>query len=246
MSELQAELGERVEFVWHGVNDAHNLREFLRSPVRWAEVDIRLDLLDRVVLRHDSFTHTPPRRGERVLLLVDCLEQVREHGRSAKLDFKENSDAVERALGEVERLGFDDRSLWFNSAIECLGADGFRSLAARHPGATMSCPVDFLAPLVLAAPDVARNVVGTLRGWGVNRFSLSWKTERFHDVFGGLEAANCDVNIYGIPDLAAFIEAAQLLPRSVTADFNFPEWGYRGRGSGERKTGGCVPDRTVQ
>ena len=34
----------------------------------------------------------------------------------------------------------------------------------------------------------------------------------------------------GVPDLEAFLEAALLLPASVTADFNFPEWNYDGRG----------------
>ena len=33
-----------------------------------------------------------------------------------------------------------------------------------------------------------------------------------------------------MPDLEAFLEAALLLPASVTADFNFPEWNYDGRG----------------
>ena len=37
-------------------------------------------------------------------------------------------------------------------------------------------------------------------------------------------------SLYGVPDLASFLEAALLLPASVTADFNFPEWNYFGRG----------------
>jgi hypothetical protein len=36
-----------------------------------------------------------------------------------------------------------------------------------------------------------------------------------------------------VSDLEEFLEASLLLPTSVTADFNFPEWGYYGRGSGE-------------
>jgi len=41
------------------------------------------------------------------------------------------------------------------------------------------------------------------------------------------------MNIYAVPNLAAFLQAALLLPRSLTADFNFPQWHYFGRGSGE-------------
>lgn len=228
------ELASRVQFVWHGVNDAANLQEFLDSDVRWAEVDVRRDPLDRVVLRHDSFTRTPWHRSERPFLLTECVDAVRSAGRSVKLDFKDNSDAVKRAMALVERLGFEDSSLWFNSAVECIGEQGFRDLRMRYPGATISSPVDFLAPLVLAAPHVAGSVLSTLRNWGINRLSLSWGIERFHDVFDRFCELGWDVNVYRVPDLAAFLEAALLMPRSLTADFNFPAWGYHGHGSGER------------
>lgn len=42
------------------------------------------------------------------------------------------------------------------------------------------------------------------------------------------------MNLYAVPDFESFVRALLLLPTSVTADFNFPEWGYYGRGSGER------------
>lgn len=45
-----------------------------------------------------------------------------------------------------------------------------------------------------------------------------------------IEGLGWDVNLHGIPHLEAFLEAALLLPASVTADFNFPEWNYHGRG----------------
>jgi hypothetical protein len=41
------------------------------------------------------------------------------------------------------------------------------------------------------------------------------------------------VNLYGVPDLEAFLDASLMLPASVTADFNFPEWRYDGKGSGQ-------------
>ena len=45
-----------------------------------------------------------------------------------------------------------------------------------------------------------------------------------------VEGLGWQVNLYGVLDLEAFLEAALLLPASVTADFNFPEWAYDGRG----------------
>jgi hypothetical protein len=229
----EEELARRVEFVWHGVNDPDNLREFLASAVRWAEVDVRRDPLDRIVLRHDSFDITPWHRAERPFLLDDCLAAVRADGRAAKLDFKEGGEVLERALTAVERLGFEDTSLWFNSNIDCLGQQGFEDLRSRYPQATISCPVDFLAPLVLAVPEAADAALAVLGGCGVSRLSLAWTTSRFHDVLERLESLDWDVNIYALPNLAAFVEAALLIPRSLTADFNFPEWDYHGRGSGE-------------
>ena len=49
------ELPSRVEFVWHGVNDASNLDRFLGSEVQWAEIDVRRDPVGRLVLRHDGY-----------------------------------------------------------------------------------------------------------------------------------------------------------------------------------------------
>jgi hypothetical protein len=37
------------------------------------------------------------------------------------------------------------------------------------------------------------------------------------------------VNLYAVDGLEQFLHAVVLLPRSVTADFNFPEWHYFGR-----------------
>lgn len=54
------------------------------------------------------------------------------------------------------------------------------------------------------------------------------------DVLDVVEGLRWEVNLYGVPDLESFLEAALLLPASVTADFNFPEWRYFGRGPEHR------------
>jgi hypothetical protein len=72
-----------------------------------------------------------------------------------------------------------------------------------------------------------------LRRWGINRFSIAWGTPHTRRLFDQLQRWGHDMNIYAVPDLAAFLQAALLLPRSLTADFNFPQWHYFGRGSGE-------------
>ena len=230
----ERELRRRVEFVWHGVNDEANLRQFLASGVRWAECDVRRDPLDRVVLRHDSFEDTPWTRAEHPFLLQSCLAALRDSRRGVVLDVKEGGRVLERALETTRATGFEERAVRFTGSIDVLQEDGIRRVATELPHADISIPVDFLAPLLLAVPDLAGKVLKTLSAWGVKSVSLAWTTPAIRELVDALELEGWQVNVYGVPDLEAFFEAALLLPRSVTADFNFPDWHYYGRGSGQR------------
>jgi hypothetical protein len=58
----------------------------------------------------------------------------------------------------------------------------------------------------------------------VNRFSLSWQQAFVRRLFEQLDEVGCEVNLRGVPDLRGFLEAALLLPRSLTARFDFPQW----------------------
>jgi hypothetical protein len=228
-------LPDQVQLVWHGVNDEVNLGEFLSSTVGWGECDVRRDPQQRLVLRHDSFERTPWTRAEPLLTLATTLEAFAGHVRGLKLDLKEGSDVLDEVLGLLDGHGFDDDHLWFNASIEAVGAKGFRRLRSAYPGAIVQCPVDFLAPLVLAAPRQARTVLRMLAGWGISRFSVAWGRHSTRCLVGQLEEWGYEVNLYAVPDHESFLQAVLLLPRSLTADFNFPEWNYYGRGSGERR-----------
>ncbi len=228
----ESELGRRVTLVWHGVNGRHNLEQFMRSEVRWAELDVRRDPLGRVVLRHDSFLEAPWNPGEELVRLGDSLESLAWAGRAAKLDLKEGEDLVEEVLEIARRVGFDDEALWFNGSIEVLGRAGFRRLRTERPRSIVQCPIDFLVPLMLAAPTSAEDVLAMLAEWGITRVSLDWRTPGGREVLDLIEELGWEVNLYGVPDLESFLDAALLLPTSLTADFNFPEWNYFGRGPG--------------
>jgi hypothetical protein len=232
---VESDLPDQVQLVWHGVNDEVNLREFLASTVGWGECDVRRDPRHRLVLRHDSFERTPWTRKEPVLLLDAALEAFADQGRGLKLDLKDGPDVLDEVLDLVARHRFGDHGLWFNADIQTVGADGFRRLRAAHPGAVVQCPVDFVAPLLLAAPRRARAVLRMLTGWGISRLSVAWGQDDTAAVLHQLEAWGYDVNLYGVPDHESFLQALLLLPRSLTADFNFPQWNYYGRGSGERR-----------
>jgi hypothetical protein len=223
---------DRVEFVWHGVNDSVNVGRFLASDVRWAEVDVRRDPLGRLVLRHDGFDEMPWRRAEPALPAETAVEWLAASGRSIKLDLKEDGPTLQHSLRLVAMAGLTDDRVWFNAELPTLGPAGFELVRERHPGATISCPVDFLLPLLSTSAAAADEVLARIRDWGVSRLSLRWGPF-VRTALDGLEARGWQVNLYGVPDLESFLDASLLLPSSVTADFNFPEWGYFGRGSGE-------------
>jgi hypothetical protein len=230
----EAEVGLRVTLVWHGVNDRHNLRQFVASEVRWAELDVRRDPFGRLVLRHDSFVGSPWTREEELVPLRDCLEELRRTGRSVKVDMKEGGEVVDEVLELVDEIGFPDDELWFNGSIQALGPEGFGRLRGARPGAILQSPIDFLVPLLLAAPELADDVLAAIGRWGITRVSLDWRTPGARDVLDAVEQLGWEINLYGVPDLESFLEAALLLPASVTADFNFPEWSYDGRGPAGR------------
>ena len=229
----ERDLPNRIQFVWHGINDRANLRQFLASAIHWGECDVRRDPMDRVVLRHDSFAQTPWSADEEWLELDKCLEIINQHGRGIKLDLKEGDELVRRVLDIIEQSRLDGSRLWFNGTIQSLQEEGFRRIRETYPDAIVQSPVDFLAPMILAVPEKAQEVLGMMTSWGINRFSVSWRTERKRHIFDCLDRWGYEVNFYDVPDLESYLQAALLLPTSLTSDFNFPRWHYFGRGSGE-------------
>ena len=230
----EKDLPSHIQLVWHGVNDSENLRQFLASDVFFAEMDVRPDPVShRLILRHDDFQETPLGESENLLPLNACLAAAMGHGRGVKLDLRGGGDVLDRVASALDTWGFSDDQLWFNGQVERVEESGFRYLAQKYPEAIIQCPIDFLSPLILGAPENAREILDLFSQWGINRFSIDWKTPHKRRLFDRLEAWGHKINIYNVPDLHSFLKAALLLPSSITADFNFPKWHYFGRGPGE-------------
>lgn len=228
-------LPDQVELVWHGLNDEPNLRQFLASDVVWGECDIHLDPRSgELVLHHDEVADPAGEPVEGWLRLDDLLGRLAAAGKSAKLDLKAGPELIAPSLALVKRHGFADDRLWLNGYVALLGEDGFRRLAEAHPGAIVQAPVMFLEGQAINAPEEARRTLTAYSDWGMNRFSLDWRSRQRAAFFDRMEAWGFAVNLYGVENLRSFLQAVLLLPRSVTADFNFPEWHFYGRGSGER------------
>jgi len=228
-------LPSHVQLVWHGANDAANMRQYLASDVHWVEVDVRLEPGNyNVILRHDPFSETPWVPDEEWLTLPEVLEKIKANRRAIKLDLKIGETLLDRVLELVAAAELADENLWFNANIETLTEQGFRLLADVHPKAILQCPIDFLVPLILATPDKAHETLQMLTDWGINRFSLSWDQEELRIIFEKMDLWGYGVNIWNVPDLESFLQAVYLMPRSVTSDFNFPQWHYYGRGAGKK------------
>jgi hypothetical protein len=238
-------LPDHVQLAWHGVNDEANLRQFLASDVHWAEVDVRLEpACCDVILRHDSFAESPLTPDEKWFTLDKVLDKIKLFDRAIKIDLKAGGMLLDRVLELIAERGLTDESLWFNANIERLMERGFKRLVAAYPDAIIQCPIDFLAPLIAAAPRQAHNTLQMLTDWGINRFSISWEQPNPRDLFDQMDHWGYQVNIYDVPDLETFLQAVLLLPRSVTSDFNFPQWHYYGHGSG--KGGGRIAYRQTK
>lgn len=228
----EEQLPPQVQIVWHGVNDPINLRQFLPSPVRWAELDVNLDPTGAAfILRHDSFDERPLVAGERWLTLDAALAACKQWQKAVKLDFKAGGDAIDQALTLVDAYGLRAEQLWFNGELSILTEPVVRRLAMHYPGAIIQAPIGFLRHQ-LEQPAALRDEIARLAGWGMNRFSLNWRHTETRRMARLLMGWGYEVNLYGIPDLATFLQAILLLPTAITCDFNFPEWGYYGRGSG--------------
>jgi hypothetical protein len=224
-------LPHSTQFVWHGINDSVNLRQFVGSDITWGECDIHLDpITGELVLRHDPL---PTDTGNHEWLKLETLlQRIKQNGKSVKLDLKQGGVVIDKILDLLKVYEFEDSQLWFNGNVERLQEYGVRKLQAAHPRSIIQCPVDFLEPLICSMPNKAKEVLDEFRAWGMNRFSISWKNSERQKFFDQMDKWAFEVNIYGVVDLQTFLQAVLYLPQSVTCDFNFPKWHYYGRGSG--------------
>ena len=79
-------------------------------------------------------------------------------------------------------------------------------------------------PVQPGARGVRRQLA--LRGWGINRFSVGWPYRKAPGLIDWLKQEGHAFNLYGVRTLEEFLQAVALHPAAVTADFNFPQWGY--------------------
>jgi beta-phosphoglucomutase-like phosphatase (HAD superfamily) len=223
------QLPGHIEFVWHGVDEESILRQFLVSSVQWAELHVRERINSSdLILRRKPYAEMPPAPGESPARLDDFLYILGDAGRGVKLDLKDPG-LTGRVIELLKASGFTDERIWITINMEEMRRGGLQLIMDAFPKAIKQCPVDSLAQMMSASPAEAEKYIGMLALWGIDRFSVDWKTPSCRRIIIQLQHWGFDVNIYNVPDLEAFLQAALLLPKSITSFFNFPKWFYTGR-----------------
>ncbi|MCB0208290.1 MAG: hypothetical protein KDJ52_03105 [Anaerolineae bacterium] len=225
-------LPKHIEFVWQSINNTPYMEQFLLSDVYWGEFDVRLNPFNgELILRGPSFQEQALQPEEDFLTLAHALDTLRYKNKGIKLDLKGGGRVIERIFDVALNYGFNGSKLWFSGHIDHLYEHDFKRLALAHPGATIQCPVDFLAPLVLHKPQRARKILERLTDWGVNRFSMDWRTANLRQLFEQMNVWGFELNLYNVRGLEAFLQAVLLQPRSIASDFDFSTWGYKSVGA---------------
>lgn len=220
---------DRIQFVWHGANTSERLDTFVSSSAHWAEMDIRrnpndgkLVLGDTVVAAAGDPTADPAGDEEaaKPLELGPALMRLKESGRAAKLDIKEQG-ILKETVATCREAGLDGENLWFSADLADLSPVEFKYLSARYPMSTIQTPIDDFAAQMVADESMGRRVLDHLRLTGINRVSVSATHRRLHRLITNLQEAGWAVNVYNVKGLEEFLRSILLTPDSITSDFDF-------------------------
>lgn len=219
-------LPRHIQFVWHSISNSKDLEHFLGSEIYWGEFDVRIDPVSgELVLRKNSFYKDPLQSNQPLLSLNHALDQVRYQKKGIKLNLNTGGQVVDEVLRQVITYGFSGLNLWFNGQIEHLQRQGVDKLISARPGAVVQCPVDFMAPMICSGSKQAREILDRYNSWGVNRFSIGWRTPNLRRLFDQMARWGFEVDIYDVPDLESFLQAVLLMPCSITSDFDVSQHG---------------------
>jgi hypothetical protein len=202
---------KHTQFVWHCDNTWTNLDSFLRSNIRWIEIDLR---------GFYPYMQTGVDGDFGRFTLDQCLALVKEHKKAIKLDLHGGGHLIDRVAGIIRNHDIDASSLWFQGSYLVLGETGFQLLRLLYPYATLQCPVDIFASVVGEEPAMVREKLLMLQRWGINRFAVNWSTPKKRRLLSCLRQWGFETDLYNVAATGSFLRASLLLPDSITARFN--------------------------
>jgi len=215
-------LPQHLQFVWNGINDEENLKQFLVSDVRWGACD----------LGRPSFSDTGETEKRHSLDLDCLLKCLSKTDKSILFELNEGGDLIDPLIESVDFYKINPARLWFHGSVGLLEEE-FRTLSMSYPKAILQTPVDFIASLILSKPKQAKAILDLYKSWGINRFAINWCVENLRGVLDQMDRWGLECTIVNVRNLEEFLKATLLMPAAIAADFNFPQWHYYGRGSGK-------------
>lgn len=210
----QKSIPAHIQFIWYCDNTRKNFDTFIRSNIQWVEID----------LRGFSLIMQKPGRDDNMFNINECLNLVKRHNKSIKLDLHGGGILLGRIIDMINDYNIDSSHLCFQGSAVVLGENGFRVLHMLYPDAILQCPIDFLAPMIDETPEQVERMLLTFQSWGIKRFSINWSTPLSRNLFNHVRKWGFMADLSNITNLASFLRAALLLPDSITSHFNYPAW----------------------
>jgi hypothetical protein len=217
-------LPRHVQLVWSCRGNRERFLRFLETGIAW------------VGLGPYSFPfhREMGRRPGQDIAEDECLSLIKGRGKKLKIDLGESGFFAGDAIRIIRDHGFEDSDVWFAAESAALSEVGFRILRDLYPSAIIECPIDSLAPALLQTPRWAREALVRLADWGINRFSIDWRTPGQRRILHLLKRWDFETGVNHPGDLESFLQAVLLMPHSVTSDFSFARW-YEGKMTGKER-----------
>lgn len=213
----QRALPKHIQFVWNNINNDSTLMRFIDSNVKWADITgTTYNLLNKPIARI--------REEKETQSFYKYAAAFVENSKSMRITIQPQVEQAELLIDILADAGIDSSRLWLNGKIDALRKETFVLLSDIFPKAVIECPVDFLIPIILTTEDKAEHILDTYANWGINRFSLSWKSPNVKKALTILDKLGFDVTIYDVVNLDEFLHAVLYLPTAIVSDFNFPMW----------------------
>ncbi|HPU30219.1 MAG TPA: hypothetical protein PLM71_07850 [Syntrophorhabdaceae bacterium] len=205
------DLPKHIQFVWQWDYNPKGFEHFLNSPVHWIELDLhkfKSGVSDRTNLNNSSMLH------KYILML-------KEHSKKIKFKINEKLFHSKDVRHIIDECGIDHSRLWFHGDINDPGLTMFRTLRAMYPEAIISSPVDIISIYTGRYALQAKEMLSLFKKCGINRFSLNWRINGKRQIFNLLKKWGMEIDIYNTNNLESFLQAALLMPDSITMHIDF-------------------------
>jgi phosphoglycolate phosphatase-like HAD superfamily hydrolase len=205
-------LPKHIQFVWQWDGLPDSLQGFLNSQVKWIEIDL------------NSLSAAAWRKGlqdREYRLIHESIDMLIAHGKKIKINLSKKAFFSWNMPGILRDCMADNSSLWLYGSMNDISPEDFKALREMYPGAIIGCPIDILSALVSNHPVHAKELLTTFRSWGINRFSINWRTQGKRIFFNYLRQWKMETDIYNTSNLESFFQALLLLPDSVTMKPDF-------------------------